>query len=275
SRRPSIARSIAEICAIPGVMRPSSFAPAYSCWTLSSPTRTTTTSKPNTIRSTSFAMNSPFRIGRSRQGLRGHINPRAHVALFRRQVSAFPRVPRWFFLPCGHLLVCRPRPRESDWLCEPPECLHTAPPVPRLFSLPLYRVFHRSFCPCRTVLLLSCKDSARRRCPRRAGALLRVADGMGRKAVRDIIERRHRMARSSEQPFRKPAGPSSSMRFGVPAKEWRAILGEAQPSRKVDFSTYFGDAETPSQSERIKESSVKRTSPGNFTPTSPFISLPE
>ena len=71
-------RQIAKICAIAGVTRPSSFAPAFSCWILSSPTRTRTSSKPNTIRSTSFAMNSPFRRGHSRQRLTVQINNLSH-----------------------------------------------------------------------------------------------------------------------------------------------------------------------------------------------------
>jgi hypothetical protein len=55
--------------------------------------------------------------------------------------------------------------------------------------------------------------------------------------------------------------------------EWRALLRESQPPTPGGFLHLFSDAGTPSQ--RIKESSVKRTSPDDFTPTSRFISPPE
>ena len=68
--------------------------------------------------------------------------------------------------------------------------------------LRLHSAFYGPFHPRRAVLLLARENPVASRCLRRTGALLPVARRVGRKAVRNVIERRYRMARPSEQAFR-------------------------------------------------------------------------
>ena len=117
---------------------------------------------------------------------------------------------RALFLPCGHVVVCRPRLPQYRGLFEPPECLSSALPRTERIPVPVDIEFPGPFCRCGEMLLLGGKGTDFNRDCGGCSAVLPSSESVGPEEVRAVLEQRDRVVERCNTPVpRRPLRLSS------------------------------------------------------------------